>query len=163
MKQNATLDTSFWSNAHRAGLVPAVLEPYALHFSAAVGAELVESFPSGREFWRLARAGTLIEVPGATSVVREFGPGEREAINLALEHRDWVLLMDDRRPLERATALGLKVLCTPVLVVALASEGSISTGEAVATLARLAAMQTVSPTLISVALTQLAGTLPPTR
>jgi predicted nucleic acid-binding protein len=120
-----------------------------------VAAELVESFPSGREFWRLARGETLVEVAVTLSEVHEFGPGEREAINFALEHRERGVLMDDHRPLGEAAHLGLNVLCTPVLTVALATDGSISASEAVATLTRLAAMQTVSPTLISAALAQL--------
>lgn len=161
VKQSATLDSSFWINAHRAGLLPAVLRRYVLYYPVAVGTELVESFPSGREFWRLARAGNIGEVTTTLAVVHEFGPGEREAINVALAHPDWVLLMDDRRPLEAATRLGLNVLCTPVLTVALAMEGSLSAAEAVATLARLAAMQTVSPTLITAAAAQLAEWLPP--
>jgi len=155
VKQSATLDSSFWINAHRTGLLPYVLARYDLRYPPAVAAELVERFPSGREFWRLARAGLLVEVVPTTSQLQEFGPGEREAINLALEHQDWVLIIDDQRPYQAAARLGLNVLCSPVLTVALATEGALPTSDALAILARLAAIRTVSPVLLTAALAQL--------
>ncbi|MGQ9573268.1 MAG: hypothetical protein ACUVV3_08820 [Dehalococcoidia bacterium] len=76
-------------------------------------------------------------------------------MNLALEHPDWILLMDDRKPLLEAQRLGLKTVCTPVLIAELYVDGQLDMGEAVESLARLAAMQTVSPTLIEASLAQL--------
>jgi predicted nucleic acid-binding protein len=84
-----------------------------------------------------------------------FGLGERAALNLALEHQDWVLLMDDRRPFLEAVRLGLQVLCTPMLIVQLYTEGTVERREALEALARLAALQTVSPTLSAAAIAQL--------
>ncbi|MBM2826012.1 MAG: hypothetical protein HW403_76, partial [Dehalococcoidia bacterium] len=68
---------------------------------------------------------------------------------------DWVLLMDDRRPLLEAQRLGLRTVCTPVLVVDLFDEGRLSPTQALQALARLAAMRTVSPPLIEAALVHL--------
>jgi hypothetical protein len=50
---------------------------------------------------------------------------------------------------------GLRVLCTPVLVVDLCTEGKLDARQALAALARLAAMQTVSPNLLAAALAHL--------
>jgi len=76
-------------------------------------------------------------------------------MNLALDHRDWTLLVDDRRPLQEALRLGLKSVCTPVLVVDLYDGGHLELQEALAFLAGLQALQTVSPPLIEAAVAQL--------
>lgn len=155
VKQSATLDSSFWINAHRCGLLSHVLARFELHHAPEVGTELSEEFASGREFWRLVREGALLEATPASDVVQAFGPGERAAMNLALEHPDSLLLMDDRKPLLEAQRLGLKTVCTPVLITELYVDGQLDMGEAMESLARLAAMQTVSPTLIEASLAQL--------
>ena len=159
MKQSATFDSSFWINAHRPGLLAQILDRYQLHYTPAVAAELALQFPSGREFWRLARIGELDQAVPAASHVREFGPGERMAIDLALEHRDWVLLMDDQRPFSAAARMGVPLVCTPVLAVALFTEGQLSASQTLTVLARLAALQTVSPILLAAALAQLGAWL----
>ena len=155
MKQNATTDTSFWINVHRSGLLPHVLERYRLFFAPAVAKELREEFPSGREFWRVVREGILIEAVPKRDEIVEFGPGERAAINLALEHRSWTLLIDDRRPFLEAMGRGLRVLCSPVLAVELYSEEKLDEAQVMQMLARLSAMQRISPELIRSALAQL--------
>jgi hypothetical protein len=160
VKQNATLDSSFWVNVHRAGLSEHLLCRYRLWYAPAVGSELDEKFPSGREFWRLVRAGGLTEVSPDTEHVKEFGPGERSAINVVLDRPDWLLLLDYRRPFEEAVRLGLRVLCSPVLVTVLFLEEELSAAEALTALARLAALQTVSPHLLAAALAQLGKSLP---
>lgn len=155
VKQNATTDTSFWINVHRSGLLPHVLERYQLYYAPEVAKELREEFPSGREFWRFVREGILIEAVPNGNEITAFGPGERAAINLALEHRSWTLLMDDRRPFLEAMGLGLRVLCSPVLAVELYSEEVMDEAQVMQALARLTAMQRISPELIRSALAQL--------
>ena len=155
MKQNATFDASFWINAHRAGLVDLLTARYRLHYAPAVAVELREAFPSGRAFWARVRGGELAEAGAEREAVREFGAGERAAINLALEHPEWVLLLDDQRPFRAAAERGLRVICSPVLVVALYEEGRLDAAGAIAALARLAALGTVSPHLLAAALAQL--------
>ena len=115
----------------------------------------MEEFASGREFWNQVRQGFLLEAVSDVEQVAEFGLGERAAINLALGHRDWVLLIDDQRPFVEAVRLQIQVLCTPVLVVELFLEQALDARQALGILARLAAMQTVSPNLIAAALAQL--------
>ena len=158
MKQNATFDASFWINFHRAGLLDLLLERYRLHYAPAVAAELREGFPSWRAFWDRVRSGELSDTAPRVDAVREFGPGERAAIDLALEQPEWVLLLDDQRPFRAASERGLRVICSPVLVVALYEEGRLDAGGALGALARLAALGTLSPHLIAAALTQLGTT-----
>jgi hypothetical protein len=159
MKQYATFDTSFWINAHRAGLLPHVIDLYALRYTPSVGSELSPSFPSGREFWMMVRRGVLLETAPERDEIREFGPGERAAINLVMEHRDWTLLIDDQRPFQAAVHMGLRVICTPVLTIALFDQRRLSAEETLIALARLAAMQTVSPHLLALALAQLGAAI----
>jgi predicted nucleic acid-binding protein len=155
VKQNASIDSSFWINAHRAGLLPHVLDRYALRYAPAVAAEVKASFPSGREFWSRVGTSDLREASPEKESFQEFGPGERGAIQLALEHRDWLLLLDDQRPFVAATSMGLKVICTPVFAVALHQAGAFDARQTLTVLARLAAMQTVSPHLVAAALAHL--------
>lgn len=152
--QPAVVDSSFWINAHRSGLLSHVLNRYSLHYSAAVAAEPSPSFPSGREFWRLVQAGRLRESV-AHGPIQEFGPGERSALNLVLQYPEWVLLMDDYRPFQEAIRRGVSVLCSPVLVVRLFDEGEFDARGMLEILARLAALQTVSPHLLAAALVQV--------
>lgn len=155
MKQNATLDSSFWINAHRSGLLPYVLDKFNLRYTPDVALELREEFSSGREFWRLVRQNELTEASPSIQQVKDFGTGERSAINLALEHSDWILLIDDRRPYLEGMRLGLRVLCTSVLAVELYSEGKLDGQQTLTILARLASFQTLSPELLAVAMAQL--------
>lgn len=159
MKQNATFDSSYWINVHRSGLLPYVLARYNLWYSPPVAAELKESFPSGQHFWRLVREGVLTEDLPESAHLQDFGYGERAAIDLALEHPEWVLLIDDHRPFQEAARLGLKVLCSPVVVVQLFGEGTLTAGQTLLILARLAALQTLSPSLLAAALAQLGRSL----
>ena len=160
MKHFATLDGSFWINAHRSGLLPHVLAHYALHYTPGVAAELSPSFPSGREFWRLMGAGSLVEVAAPSGgAVQELGPGERSVINLALQRSDWLLLLDDYRPFQEAVRRGVRVLYSPVLAVALFQEGRRDARGVLESPARLAALQTVSPHLLAAALAQVGRSL----
>ena len=151
VKQSATLDSSFWVNVQRTGLLPYLLARYRVTYPPAVAVELSERFASGREFWRLVRAGELDEVAPTRETMRQFGPGERQALNVALDHPDWVLFIDDRRPFEEAIRLGLQAISSPALVVLLARDGAMSATDALAMLARLAGLGRLSPRLIDAA------------
>ena len=157
VKQSATLDTSFWINAHRAGLAPFVVQRFDLYVSREVAGELSRAYEAGRDFWNLMSEGKIAQADPAPELIRLFGRGERSAMNLALEHLDWVLLMDDRRPYEEASKRGLKAVCSPVLVVQLFRESVLSLVEAHRFLAELEYFDTVSPSLISLARVQMQG------
>jgi len=90
VKQSATLDSSFWINAHKSRLSSYLLAEFDITCASGVCAEISTAFSSGREFWRLVQEEQI-----KTSLLREvvfegFGLGEREAISLALEHPGWV-------------------------------------------------------------------------
>ena len=155
VKQSATLDSSFWINAHRTGLLPYLQTRYRLTYPPAVARELDERFASGAEFWRLVRNGELDEVGCIADRIGQFGSGEREAINVGLEHPDWLVFLDDRRPFEEATRLGVRAVCSPALVVMLAREAAVTKEEALTLLARLAGLGRLSPRLIDSALAAL--------
>jgi hypothetical protein len=143
-------------NAHRSGLLPHVQTLYELHYPAAVATELRPSFPSGAAFWRSVAAGELQPVSYRVETIQEFGPGERAAMNVVAERPDWILLIDDRRPLEHALRMGFKAICSPILVVQGYSQLEITAVDALTLLARLSSLQTVSPRLLTPALHQLA-------
>jgi predicted nucleic acid-binding protein len=120
---------------------------------------MYESFPSGAEFWQLVRGGDLAETPPQREALRDFGPGERAAISVALENPGWLLFMDDVRPLRRAITLGLQAACSSVLTVALYVENKMTSEDALTILENLTRLQTLSPTLLTPALHQLAAAM----
>ena len=151
----AVLDTSFWVHAFAVGLLQHVLRLYAVHYTPEVASELPDTFASGREFRWLVRSGELTEVIPRHDRVGMFGAGERSALNVALEHRDWVLLLDDVRPFSYAAGVGLRIVYSPRLVVLLREEGAIGHAAAMGLLGELARLATVSPELIALAISLL--------
>jgi hypothetical protein len=149
---DATLDTSFWINANRAGLLAHVIHRFRLHCAPQVAAEFGQQFGIGRDFWQRVQLGEIEVVVPTALHIREFNLGERAAISLAIDHSDWFLLLDDYRPFLEATRRGLNVVSTPMFAVTLYSEGMIDAEETLAALGRLAAIQTVSPHLIAASL-----------
>jgi predicted nucleic acid-binding protein len=153
--REATCDTSFWINADRCGLLPYVFQRWTIWVAPQISAEMNELYPSGQEFRRRVRSRQVGERAPAALHIQEFNLGERAAISLALEHPDWLFLIDDYRPHLVAGRLGLTVISTPTLVLALYTEGTITAEAALVFLGRLAAMGTVSPHLFVASLAQL--------
>ena len=118
-------------------------------------AELQPTNPSAREFHRLRRVGLIDRVQPTVLSVREFGRGERAAINAALEHPGWTLLIDDYRPYRVVAERQVAVLCTPLLAVLLYREGVLDERAVLSALSELAAIETVSPHLLAAALAHL--------
>jgi predicted nucleic acid-binding protein len=159
VKQNATLDSSFWINAAAGGLVDFLLEDFSLTIAPAVERELPETYPSGARLQRLIEHERIFVAVPARVVLERFGPGEREAISLAMQHREWTLLLDDLRPFRAAQELGLAPVSTPAYAVSLYERRVLDDVEVLLILARLAARGTVGPRLIALALTQVATVL----
>lgn len=157
VKQNATLDSSFWIHAVAARLVDHLLEDFDLSVTPAVREELPETYPSGARLQILVRERAVRVQAPASTVLERFGPGERAAINLAMEHRDWTLLMDDVRPFRAAEELGLAPVSSPAYTASLCRRGVLNRRAALTALARLSARSTVSPELINLALGQIAS------
>lgn len=151
------LDTSLWVHAFAVGLLPLILRRYALRYTAEVDAELAERFASSREFRRLAAEGALERVAPGRDRLGLFGAGERSALNVALEHRGWTLLLDDHRPYIAAVRLGLRTLCSPLLVIKLLGDGAINRAEALHFLDGLSALGTVQQELVALGYSLLPG------
>jgi predicted nucleic acid-binding protein len=159
VKQNATLDSSFWINAVAGGLLDYLLEDFELCIVPAVERELPETYPSGARLHRLLTEGRIALAAPKVIALEQFGPGEREAISLAAQHREWTLLLDDLRPFRAAAELGLAPVSTPAYAASLYGRGVLDEAGVLTVLARLAARGTVSPQLIALALAQIATTL----
>jgi hypothetical protein len=149
---DATFDSSFWVHAYRSGLLSHVLQRFRLHVAPDVEAELQPANPSAREFHRLRRLGVIDTVQPTMVPIREFGRGERAAINVAIEHPDWILLLDDYRPYRAVAAQSVAVMCTPLFAVMLFREGVLDESAVLRVLSELAAIETVSPHLLAAAL-----------
>ena len=157
VKQNATLDSSFWVHASAAGLVERVLGEFDVTVAQAVADELPATYPSGARLQELIRSGRVLVRNAKSTPVGRFGPGERSAMNLAMEHRDWTLFIDDVRPFRAAEELGLSPVSSPAYAVSLYSRQVLDRAGVLEALARLAARSTLSPPLIDVALSQVAS------
>lgn len=152
---DAVFDTSFWINADRAGLLEDVLARFKVWYVPAVAAEINDNYASGRKFRRLVQDGTLTEIQPREQRIVDFGIGERIAISVAIEHPDWMLLIDDLRPSRVAGELGLNVITTPGFVATLFGDGHLDATQTLTRLGRLAGIQTVSPQLLAGALVQI--------
>lgn len=141
------------------GLINHLLTDFMLHVAPAVERELPETYPSGALLHRLLEEKRIALVTPTVVVLDRFGPGERETISLAAQHREWTLLLDDLRPFRAATTLGLMPVSTPAYAASLYERRLIDEMETLTVLARLAMRATVSPQLIGLALTQVATIL----
>ena len=159
VKQSATLDSSFWINAVAGGLLDYLLNDFELHIAPAVERELPETYPSGARLHRLIEAKRIALVAPTVMALDRFGPGEREAISLAAQHREWTLLLDDLRPFRAAETMGLMPVSTPAYTASLYERRILDEIAVLTVLARLAVRATVSPQLIGLALTQVATSL----
>ncbi len=157
VKQNATLDSSFWIHAAAGSIVEQLLEDFDVSVPPAVVEELSEDYSSGARLHGLVREGRVRVVAAASAALERFGPGDRAAINLAIENPGWVLLMDDLRPFRAAEELSLAPVSSAVYAASLYRRGVLDEREVMRVLARLAARSTLSPQLIHLALTQVAG------
>jgi len=157
VKQNATLDSSFWIHAAAGSIVEQLLEDFDVWVPPAVAEELSEDYPSGARIHRLVREGRVRVLAAESAKLERFGPGERAAINLAIENPGWVLLMDDLRPFRAAEELGLAPVSSAVYAASLYKRGVLDQREVLGVLARLAVRSTLSPRLIDLAMTQVAS------
>jgi len=156
VKQNATPDSSFWIHATVSNVIEQLLEDFELYVAQAVAEELSEEYRSGAWLHGLIREGRVRVRDAGAATLDRFGPGERAAINLAIENPDWVLLMDDLRPFRAAEELGLSPVSSPVYAASLYKRGVLDEQAVLNVLARLSARSTVSPQLIDLALSQVA-------
>jgi predicted nucleic acid-binding protein len=127
----AVLDTSFWVLAYRAEIAANCLDLFDIVVPKAVEEEILAGQPgvAAREYPYTTLFRHLRHALRPPSVdVRPlsiFGPGEAEAIALAVELKS-VLLINERAGLQYARNLGLDVASVPTVIVLLRSQGVIS-------------------------------------
>ena len=143
VKQNASLDASFWINAYDANLVEFLPEYFVLFVCGMVAQEIrypldvlgVEGAAGPSLFVEWCESG-VITLQDPREPVDWFEKGENAAIALAMERGYW-LLMDDANPYHYAKSKNLKVVGTAELTVFLYDQGRLSYGEATATVKKL--------------------------
>jgi predicted nucleic acid-binding protein len=159
---SATLDTSFWINAFRAGLLERLGGLFRLTIPDAVVAEI--RYPV-RHLGVPSPDTAVLEAWLASGQLRRenpkrslawFGPGEAAAIALAEEH-GYFLLMDDGRPYQHAKVRGIRVVGTPDLVVMLYDRQQVVLQEARAMLGSLLGINTRIVGAASTLLEAIAG------
>ena len=127
----AVLDTSFWVLAYRAEIAANCLDLFDIVVPKAVEQEILarQQGAAAREYpyttlfrhLRPALRSPMVHV----TPLRTFGPGEAEAIALAVELKA-VLLINERPGLQYARNLGMDVASVPSVIVLLRSQGVIS-------------------------------------
>ncbi len=143
VKQNASLDASFWINAFDADLVEFLPEYFVLYVCSVVAEEIrypldvlgIEDAASPSLFVEWCESG-VITLQDPEEPVDWFEKGENAAIALAME-RGYLLLMDDANPYHYAKSKHLKVVGTAELTVFLYDQGKLSYKESVATVKKL--------------------------
>lgn len=131
VKQNASMDASFWINCCAGGIVQFVPAYFQLLVSTSVVNEIRYPFVSlGMKTYSVD---TFEQWIGDGRIVLRdpalptewFQPGENAAIGLAVESDSW-LLIDDANPYHRAKAFGLRVVGTADLTILLFDQGKIT-------------------------------------
>lgn len=153
MLLDASLDTSFWTCASQIGVAPYLFSFFRIHYSQAIEREIVTTNPSETTLiYPQAMLFTIFQEDGRlhrrepTKPLALFGTGEAHAIALAKEN-NWLLLINDRRPLAFARSLGISTVSIPSFCVLLYSQGKITLAAVNGYLNRLAS--TTSPVLIA--------------
>jgi len=152
---NASLDTSFWNIAAQIGVVPYLFAFFRVHYCQAVEAEIITTnpdetplvYPQAMLFQIMREDGRLHQAEPEQPLT-QFGIGEANAIALARE-REWVLLINDYRPLQLAQSLGVHCFSVPDFCVFLYAEQKITYRAVNGYLQRLT--PTTSPKLIRLA------------
>lgn len=153
MLLNASLDTSFWTISSQIGLAPYLFDFFHVYYCQSVRAEIITTDPAEtRLVYPQAMLFTVFETDGRLhhaepeKPISLFGVGKAHAIALAQENQ-WLLLINDHRPLNFAISLGVQCICIPDFCLLLYAEGKITERAARGYLERIRA--TTSPKLIN--------------
>ena len=157
---NASLDTSFWNRACEIGITAYLFSYFKVHYCEAVRREIITTnplettliYPQAMQFEVYETDGRFYKQEPKSSLHR-FGAGEASAMSLALENQ-WLLLINDSRPLVFAQALGISCISVPEFCVLLFAEGKITYAAVNGYLNRL--LSTTSYTIITHAAQSLA-------
>ena len=142
---SASLDTSFWTAAHRAGVLAPCLRRFELNVPGAVVSEL--TFDPARQSRPYESQNLFRHLHGQVRFA-EYEPrpiaypdaGEAAAIALAAE-RGWVLLCNDRGACHEAASHGVFYTTTPDFIAFLCEQRELTFADAHA---RLEAIRTIT-------------------
>ena len=132
MLLDASLDTSFWNMASQIGVTPYLFSFFHIHYCQAVRNEIITTdpnettliYPQAMAFLVAEEDGRLQRQEPQHSLGR-FGAGEAHAMAMALE-TNWVLLINDSRPLAFARSLGIACVSVPGFCAMLYTQGRIT-------------------------------------
>lgn len=127
----SVLDTSFWTNAHRAEVLANCFQLFRIVVPRAVESEILarQADAPAREYpyatlFRLLR-GQMLDPPiNSPAPLGRFGVGEAAAITLA-QALDASLLINERRAAAYAASLGIAIVTVPAVIVTLRLAGTI--------------------------------------
>lgn len=129
---NASLDTSFWTYASQIGVAPYLFTFFQVYYCQAVKNEIITTHPSETTLiYPQAMLFMVFEEDGRLKPIEPqkplsiFGVGEAHAIAVAKE-RQWILLINDGRPLVYARSLGITTVSVPGFCVLLYAKGMIT-------------------------------------
>lgn len=116
---DASLDTSFWNRASEVGVAPYLFQYFRIHYCTVVKNEIVNTdpdetsliYPQAMLFQVFAEDGRLHQAE-PEQPLQQFGAGEAQAIALAIE-KQWVLLINDNKPLHFARSLKINCVSVP--------------------------------------------------
>ncbi len=138
----ASLDASFWINAHQSGLTSFLPKYFQLFVCSEVEREVLhplttKGLPVAAALQLGERCNTgIITRQDPTQPVDWYHVGENAAIALAIDS-NWVLLIDDQNPYHFARSRGLKVINSADFVVLLYNADRLSYSAAESTISRL--------------------------
>lgn len=151
--QNASLDTSFWVMSSQIGLIPYLFDFFRVHYCQAVADEIITTDPETTTLiypqamlFRVMRDDGRLNLVEPEKPLHLYGVGEAHAIALARE-QNWVLLINDSRPLQFAQSIGVFCVSVPEFCVLLYTQGKITEAAALGYLKRL--RSTTSPRLLN--------------
>jgi hypothetical protein len=135
VKQNASLDASFWINAYDADLIRFLPDYFRLFVCRSVAGEIrypldmlgIKEAACPSLFVEWCKSG-IITLEDPRKPVNWYLAGENAAIALAIE-RGYFLLIDDANPYHFAKAQSLKVVGTADLAVFLYDQGHLTFAE----------------------------------
>lgn len=152
-KQNASLETSFWTIGTRIGVIPYLFEFFEVYYCHPVEEEIVNTDPSATPLiYPQAMLFNVFKEDGRLYHAEPkkplglFGKGEAGTIALAYE-QGWDLLINDYWPLVHAQGLGIRCISVPHFVVMLYEAKRISKKATLGYLNRLTPV--TSPALLA--------------
>jgi predicted nucleic acid-binding protein len=124
IKQNASLDASFWINACASGTIEFVPNYFQLFAVPLIAEEIryplttLNIQSASALLFNAWVSAARITLQDPQTSLHWFHQGENAAIALAIE-QDYFLLMDDANPYHRAKSMGLKIVGTAEFIVLL--------------------------------------------